>query len=208
MLLHSDVMKVDKFNNEIGEWRPPIVTKRMGLEEMALANSLYIGASGAWSKKLYEHFGPLEFSRAYEDLVLGFRAALNDAVLYVNESLVRYRVEVGETREATWGKGLIRRVISKRERDNLKCIDVYKQRISDINKMEGEPDGNIPGLLARALSYQLTRKLLYQSPAKALMRIFSTNGITMLKVIVFETRFLVSGVVVAALMLYKKPVEK
>ena len=77
-------------------------------------------------------------------------------------------------------------------------IDVFKQRISDMDKFEGEPDGNISRLLESALSYQLARRLLFQSPAKAMMSIFSTNSITMLKAIVFEIRYLIFGVVAAS----------
>lgn len=58
----------------------------------AKSMSLYIGATGAWHRKLFEKYGPITEDNVYEDLVLGFRAALEAGVKLIDEPLVRYRI--------------------------------------------------------------------------------------------------------------------
>ena len=50
---------------------------------------LYIGATGAWHRSLYERYGP--FESIAEDLILGFRAALENRVTVINERLIKWR---------------------------------------------------------------------------------------------------------------------
>lgn len=66
------------------------------LKQVARSKSLYIGATGAWHRSLYEDFGPMA-PGTYEDLVLGFRAALRDRVSVIKEELVSYRLGYGIT---------------------------------------------------------------------------------------------------------------
>ena len=55
-----------------------------------------MGATGAWHRDLYEKYGPIE-EGAYEDLVLGFRAAIEGKFCVLNEPLVTYRLGFGTT---------------------------------------------------------------------------------------------------------------
>lgn len=57
--------------------------------------SLYLGASGGWSRRLFEVFGPIKHPKAYDDLVLGFRAALLGGIHLIDEVLLSYREGVG-----------------------------------------------------------------------------------------------------------------
>lgn len=66
------------------------------LEKAARSKSLYIGATGAWHRMLYEKYGPLD-PETYEDLVLGFRAALEGNIGVIEEELVKYRLGQGIT---------------------------------------------------------------------------------------------------------------
>ena len=66
-----------------------------GIQEIAVSRALFIGASAGWRRDLFTKYGPLPETAAYEDLVLGFRAALEDRVAYAPERLIRYRVGVG-----------------------------------------------------------------------------------------------------------------
>ena len=66
------------------------------LKQVAKSKSLYIGATGAWHRSLYEGFGQMA-PGTYEDLVLGFRAALQGRVSLIKEELVSYRLGFGIT---------------------------------------------------------------------------------------------------------------
>lgn len=66
------------------------------LKQVARSKSLYIGATGAWHRSLYEDLGPIA-PGTYEDLVLGFRAALRGRVSVIKEELVSYRLGSGIT---------------------------------------------------------------------------------------------------------------
>ena len=66
------------------------------LKRAARSKSLYIGATGAWHRSLYEGFG-LMAAGTYEDLVLGFRAALQGRISVIKEELVSYRLGFGIT---------------------------------------------------------------------------------------------------------------
>lgn len=50
-----------------------------------------IGASAAWSKELYEIYGPITEPGTYEDAVFYFRAKLAGRFRHVPEALVKYR---------------------------------------------------------------------------------------------------------------------
>lgn len=57
--------------------------------------ALYVGATGAWHREVFDRYGILRLPELYEDLIMGFRAALEDRVAFVDEALVRYRVGSG-----------------------------------------------------------------------------------------------------------------
>lgn len=61
----------------------------------AQSDGLFIGATAAWERGLFTRYGPLPLTGVYEDLVLGFRAALEGRVVHVPEPLMSYRVGVG-----------------------------------------------------------------------------------------------------------------
>lgn len=57
--------------------------------------ALYIGATGAWHREVFDRYGILRFPELYEDLIVGFRAALNARIAFVDEALVKYRIGSG-----------------------------------------------------------------------------------------------------------------
>ncbi|WP_222875938.1 glycosyltransferase [Terrihabitans soli] len=65
------------------------------LRECATSMSLYVGATGAWRRSLFDKFGPLPEDGPYEDLILGFRAALTGKIAYIDLPLVSYTVGSG-----------------------------------------------------------------------------------------------------------------
>ncbi len=67
----------------------------------AVSMQLYLGATCAWHKDLYRKYGPIKYGECYEDLILGFRAALEGRIALIDEDLVLYRVGVGLTSSKT-----------------------------------------------------------------------------------------------------------
>ncbi|APX14031.1 glycosyltransferase [Tateyamaria omphalii] len=79
-----------------GNFRTALFYNSWDTARAARSKALYIGATGAWHRSLYEKYGPLD-PDAYEDLVLGFRAALEDRVAVIKKPLVKYRLGTGLT---------------------------------------------------------------------------------------------------------------
>ena len=66
-------------------------------DTLEIATSLfhYLGASGAWSRSLFNAYGPLQSPLIYDDHILGFRASLEGRVSLIKEPLLAYREGVG-----------------------------------------------------------------------------------------------------------------
>ncbi|MEO0946426.1 MAG: glycosyltransferase [Pseudomonadota bacterium] len=79
-----------------GNFHTALFYKTWDVARAARSKALYIGATGAWRRELYDKYGALD-PEAYEDLVLGFRAALEGSVRLIKEPLVQYRLGAGMT---------------------------------------------------------------------------------------------------------------
>ncbi len=131
-LVHSHATCIDLAGKEL----PPTylgadLVKGNDLASVAISGGLYLGATGAYHRRLVEKYGHITNPRAYEDLVYGFRAALEDGVHFIDQPLVRYRVGSGLSTSHLLADGAgkrraeIRRlktqyaVLSQRRRDAL-----------------------------------------------------------------------------------------
>ncbi|MEM6595526.1 MAG: glycosyltransferase [Pseudomonadota bacterium] len=119
------------------------------LAEVARSKALYIGATGAWRRSLYERYGPME-PNAYEDLVLGFRAALENGVEVIEEPLVKYRLGFGIT-----SSDLYQTDIDAFERQRRRSFDAYAaiitQRLKDAETFGLPPTSPVWGILKKQL---------------------------------------------------------
>lgn len=107
----------------------------------ALSKGLFIGATAGWRRALFDKYGPLPENRAYEDLVLGFRAALEGAVSHVAEPLVEYRVGVGLSFN---GDAIDRNTYRRRRAARLTSWrDVLQARRDDARTFGLRPDDPI-----------------------------------------------------------------
>lgn len=95
-LVHSDAYFIDRSGNIVDEEPKHLLFETDVSAADACTNmSLYIGATGAIRKSLSEKYGEIIFKQAYEDLVFGFRAALENSAVRIDQKLVKYRVGVG-----------------------------------------------------------------------------------------------------------------
>lgn len=192
LVIHSSVMKINDSNDELGIKIPPVIVTPMTTGDLADSQGLYIGATAAWSRSVYTEFGPIFFKNSYEDLILGFRAAIKDSLLYVDKPLVRYRVDVGLSAKALIPilKFKIRIAIRKK-RLNV-ALDVYTQRLRDICHIdELDKDGVLKARLVRNINFQNKRLLFYHNPLILSFHIFSKDFIEVLRAFNSEVKYLV-----------------
>jgi hypothetical protein len=91
-LIHSAAEVIDEAGRVIGrrDGVPAIVADPSPRRVLAARHSL-LGASLAWSRELFEVFGPLPDDALVEDVVITFRGAFLGPILYVDAPLVRWR---------------------------------------------------------------------------------------------------------------------
>ena len=90
---------------------------------------LYLGATGAWSMDLWRKYGPIQNAYCWEDVVMGFRAALEGSYKFIDEPLVKYRVNIGLSSQRA--QSLAGKVALRRSRVKLKR-DLARQRYLDL----------------------------------------------------------------------------
>ncbi|WP_430450406.1 hypothetical protein [Rhodophyticola sp.] len=101
------------------------------MEDAARSNTLYIGATGAIHRNLIDKFSEIELKHSYEDLVLGFRAALLGKTHHVRENLVAYRYQVGMS-SVRFSKITTAEKVKSKLRTLTTYLDVMKQRQTDL----------------------------------------------------------------------------
>jgi glycosyltransferase involved in cell wall biosynthesis len=168
-LIHSNVRRFTDTESDLGVFVPPIISARMNLEAVAESDAAYLGATGCWHRKLFDQFGPIRYPNAYEDLVLGFRAALMEAIVYVDEPLVRYRVDAGISTLVARYPRKFGPAISRRKRDVTMLLDVYRQRLADLLHLGDRAKIELlRGRLERMITLHEQRVLFYRNPAALL----------------------------------------
>lgn len=190
-LIHSSVIKIDNSGCELGLRIPPIVEHPLKTEELAVCLSLYIGATGAWSRSIYYNYRPLAFKDAYEDLVLGFRAAISDSLLYVDKPLVRYRSNIGISGEPNYSKFALATKITFRRKKLKVVLDTYEQRLSDLGQIKIKY--NTPPLestLYRAIELQKMRLLFYNNFFLLTSRVFTKDYLIVIRSLGSELKYL------------------
>lgn len=172
--IHSSVLKMDDSGQTLGLWRPPLAEQTMQLPEMALALSLLIGATHAWTRELATRFGPIAQTRAYEDLVIAFRSALVGEIAYIDEPLVKYRV--GQVSVSHWQAPTTIDAAQKHLLKELRlALAIYRQRLTDCRRAER---ADLVPVLKRAVMRTQYRLLLVKKrrPFWGLMASAMFNG--------------------------------
>ena len=170
LAIHSSAIKINNSNVELGIFIPPVIKHRMTPVKLARCNAIYIGATGAWNRSLYDEFGPVVFQDAYEDLVLGFRAAITNSLVYIEKPLVRYRVGVGVTKKVVlWGLKLPSGI--KISKNKVKVmLDVYEQRLKDLDCVsQWDSDGVLKAELVRCINLQKKILSFYRNSSALLL---------------------------------------
>lgn len=136
------------------------------LERCAASMSLYIGATGAWRRELFDQFGPLPQKDCYEDLILGFRAALSGRVAHVARALVDYRVGQGVSASDTALSDL-NAYRTARVQGLAREMTVLEQRLQDARtQSRTSADTVVRQIEHRLVQTLLLRDAIAKSPAE------------------------------------------
>lgn len=192
LVIHSSATKINDLNIDIGIFVPPVAGRIMTNNELADSGSLYIGATAAWNKVLYNEFGPIVFKDAYEDLVFGFRAQIKNSLVYVDKPLVKYREGVGISTHAEPPIFAFRSRIAIRRKKLKIFLDVYEQRLKDLACIEQNvKDNSLQDRLIMNINLYKKRLLFYQKPFVLLYLFFSKEFIVVLRAFKSEIKCLI-----------------
>ena len=144
---------------------PPIQKLPSSPYHYATSSSLIIGAAHAWHRSLFDIFGDIEESEAFEDLVLAYRSALVDGLVYIDKPLVNYRLGVGLSESGKYDRAQSkdRKIIKhKMIRETKIMLPVLRQRLKDSQKIQVDPQ-LIAHLQNKIIEMELKKGLLKQT---------------------------------------------
>ncbi len=142
----------------------------------ATSLALYLGASGAWSRELFDKYGPLKNPKAYEDLILGFRAALENRVSFIADPLLYYRIGVGIS-HVLGHKVPSGDFIRKRYKMLDHASNTYRERIADARTFGLDGKSPIMRNLQTALLLSQARREFHDSRWKMLATQWRNPGL-------------------------------
>ena len=151
LLIHSDAVPIDAEGRVLDDaiFRQASFFRTTDPMEIATSQSLYLGASVAFHRDLFRKYGPLPVSPAYEDLILGFRAAMEGRVSFVRESLLQYRTDIGMSRpEVTPSSRTEREAALRRQLEREGAV--LEQRMKDAKRFNDNPRDPLLKRLAKA----------------------------------------------------------
>lgn len=97
MSLHSALLTMACDGTPVGKRTCPDADRLNDQRAMARHGFMVLGAGHAWSRSIFERFGPVLPELVNEDIALPFRSALLGRVEYIDEPLVKYRLH-----QSTW----------------------------------------------------------------------------------------------------------
>lgn len=153
LLLHSRFEEIDK----AGRANPGSFSSKAAFflrDTSALRASermgLYVGATGAWHRALFDSYGEID-DGCYEDLILGFRAALEKRITFIDEVLVKYRTDVGIS-AMDRATGLPEAWRRNRMRALARSQSIFSQRLRDASRSSHQDRTAIVSRLERAIA--------------------------------------------------------
>ncbi len=183
MLVHSTCQPIGTSDELRG---PKCIDSNVPLCVLAKSASIYVGATGAMRKSLYRTFGSIEKKATYEDLIIGFRAALIGKISHINEPLVRYRVDTGISSEYR------RKVLPRREaRKNylLMRAATLEQRSIDMQKIDHPRKLEIIKIIEQEILLVRARVLFYTRPYALVRAALNGNIYIVAKAVSSESKY-------------------
>lgn len=169
-LIHSDIQAIDESgNSKKGISYNPTFWNTLDPKVSAKSVSLYIGATGAWNKELFNKYGKIDFLDAYEDLVLGYRASLEGNIAFIKKPLIKYRVGSGISHSPTKGSG---RAAKRRflARTSASQVASFQQRLLDTKNSDSINKSLLVFLLQHQIRQYQARVRFYTEPLEFIKR--------------------------------------
>ena len=187
LLVCSLANEIDLSGQSIStKYRTATLYNSLDLSDVAGSRSLYLGATGAWQRSLYQKYGAID-SGAYEDLVMGFRAALEGKIAVIDEALVIYRVGGGLS-----SSDLISFDVNGLYAAQIRQLSAWKavlrQRIKDANTFGLPPSSLVWAKLKKADTRASLTLAYYQNDAGGFLKQAFRNPILAFRTVRTERR--------------------
>lgn len=149
-------------------YRKALFYKTRDAVATAKSMSLFLGATCAWHKDMFRKYGPIG-DMCFEDLIFGFRAALEGRIGFIDEELVTYRV----------GEGLSNREFVPTSREDYNAyrlkgiardIAVFEQRLEDCKTFGLDASSEIVRVLHQRLRERRLRGEYIREGALGVLR--------------------------------------
>ncbi|MBS1175555.1 MAG: glycosyl transferase [Burkholderiaceae bacterium] len=140
LLVHSAVQEMDVDGVLLGLAAPAQEKNNLNDIQAARRYSWLIGATCAWQRTLWQVFGDIQYARAYEDMVMAFRAQLlggPQSIVYADQPMVLYRVHTQGLSQAGRNKPNDRTQKRLLDLKNTRIrMAVCQQRLQDARRVE------------------------------------------------------------------------
>lgn len=140
LLAHSAVQEMNINGVFLSLIEPTQKKDNMSDVQAVRRYSWLIGATCAWQRSLWEAFGDIQNTHAYEDMVMAFRAQLlggPQSIVYTDEPLVLYRVHAQALSQAGRNKPSDRMQKRTLELKNIRIrMGVCQQRLWDAQHVQ------------------------------------------------------------------------
>jgi glycosyltransferase involved in cell wall biosynthesis len=184
LLVHSMVETLDVNEKKISIKVPPNVDGTV--VDIAASASIYIGATGAIRREIYDAYGPISQKETYEDLAFGFRAALKDGLFYLEQPLVKYRSNIGLASQ-------FKRIGKSRKERRISSINhrlaTLEQRRTDLRLFNHSKLKEILDILETEEKKAVARLQYHTQPNKFICRLLSKSSYVYLKALSSEIKY-------------------
>jgi len=131
--LFSNVIVIDEHGNENGEYiRTETYPNDLSIGSLIQNETGIIGSSHAFSRDIFERFGPLPIKLIREDMVLPIRSSLLGEIYYYNKPLVYYRRHMKNKWQPNPNFESVGNLIFWRKERLDDYIKIYKSWLNDI----------------------------------------------------------------------------
>lgn len=164
LLVHADANTIDPEGNPVpSTYQNAAFFVTTDPVDVATSDALYLGATATFHKEIFRKYGPLPAKDVYEDLILGFRAALEARVTYVPEALVQYRSGVGISHERSRALTMRKKIEYRKKMHENICATLV-QRKKDVKTSNHPQQHEIISKIDQALTMARARRDVYEKP--------------------------------------------
>ena len=154
-LISSNLIDIDEHGNPHGQITPTDLRAYRNAADWLAHPPYVVGAAQAWTRRVYDRFGPLPAGAIGEDLLMVFRAVMSGGAITLAEPLVQYRRGGVSRRRRTFSAAdAIRRLL----KNNRSALVELAQLLADA-RTAGQLGAVEAALTARLAREQFIRDM-------------------------------------------------